>query len=98
MNKKHIIATLIAASLLAGCGDKVSGKSAPVSPLVTAQPVSLIDYQQGKKFVGRTEAIEDVAITAQVSGYLKERYFDEGKWLKKDSCYFKWNPLPMKQK
>ena len=93
-----MIATLISSSLLVGCGDKLSGKSAPVSPLVAAQPVSVIDYQQGKRFVGRTEAIEDVAITAQVSGYLKARYFKEGEMVEKGQLLFQIEPAAYEAK
>lgn len=88
MNKKRMIATLISTSLLVGCGDQLSGRAAPASPLVAVQPVSIIDYQPGKQFVGRTEAVEDVAITAQVSGYLKERYFKEGEMVQKGQLLY----------
>jgi len=98
MNKKLMIATLISASLLVGCGDKLSGQSAPVSPLVAAQPVTIIDYQQGKQFVGRTEAIEDVAITAQVSGYLKARFFKEGEMVEKGQLLFQIEPAAFEAK
>ncbi|MCW8329329.1 efflux RND transporter periplasmic adaptor subunit [Photobacterium sp. SDRW27] len=98
MNKKLMIATLISSSLLVGCGDKLSGKSAPVSPLVAAQPVTVIDYQQGKQFVGRTEAIEDVAITAQVSGYLKERFFKEGEMVEKGQLLYQIEPAAYEAK
>ncbi|PSW20358.1 MexE family multidrug efflux RND transporter periplasmic adaptor subunit [Photobacterium sanctipauli] len=92
MNKKLMIATLISSSLLVGCGDKLSGQSAPMSPLVAAQPVTVIDYQQGKQYVGRTEAKEDVAITAQVSGYLQSRTFNEGEMVEKGQLLFEIEP------
>ncbi|MGF1681529.1 efflux RND transporter periplasmic adaptor subunit [Photobacterium minamisatsumaniensis] len=92
MNKKLMIATLISSSLLVGCGDKLSGQSAPMNPLVAAQPVTVIDYQQGKQFVGRTEAMEDVAIAAQVSGYLKSRSFQEGEMVEKGQLLFEIEP------
>ncbi|MGF1723680.1 efflux RND transporter periplasmic adaptor subunit [Photobacterium nomapromontoriensis] len=92
MNKKLTIATLISASLLVGCGDKVSGQPGAMNPLVAVQPVTVIDYQQGKQFVGRTEATEDVAITAQVSGYLKSRLFREGELVEKGQLLFEIEP------
>ncbi|ELR65690.1 Putative Co/Zn/Cd efflux system membrane fusion protein [Photobacterium marinum] len=98
MNKKLIIATLISTGLLVGCGDKLSGPKASMSPLVAVQPVTVIDYQQGKKFVGRTEAIEDVAITAQVSGYLKARYFQEGEIVEKGQLLFQIEPAAYEAK
>ncbi|MGF1759473.1 efflux RND transporter periplasmic adaptor subunit [Photobacterium sagamiensis] len=92
MKKKLVIATLVSSSLLMGCGDKQNGRQAPVSPLVAAEPVSVIDYQQGKQYVGRTNAIEDAAITAQVSGYLKERFFTEGQMVEKGQLLFQIEP------
>lgn len=98
MNKKLIIATLVSASLLAGCGDKVSGQKSPQGPLVVVEPVTIIDYQQGKQYVGRTEALEDVLITAQVSGYLKERFFTEGQLVEKGQLLFQIEPAAYEAK
>ncbi len=98
MNKKLIIATLVSASLLAGCGDKVSGQKSPQGPLVVVEPVTVIDYQQGKQYVGRTEALEDVLITAQVSGYLKERFFTEGQLVEKGQLLFQIEPAAYEAK
>ncbi|MEH6531760.1 MAG: efflux RND transporter periplasmic adaptor subunit [Photobacterium frigidiphilum] len=98
MNKKLIIATLVSASLLAGCGDKVSSQQSPQGPLVVVEPVTVIDYQQGKQYVGRTEALEDVLITAQVSGYLKERFFTEGQLVEKGQLLFQIEPAAYEAK
>jgi membrane fusion protein, multidrug efflux system len=98
MNKKLIIATLVSASLLAGCGDKASGQKSPQGPLVVVEPVTVIDYQQGKQYVGRTEALEDVLITAQVSGYLKERFFTEGQFVEKGQLLFQIEPAAYEAK
>ncbi|PSW05516.1 efflux RND transporter periplasmic adaptor subunit [Photobacterium lipolyticum] len=92
MKRKLVIAALVSSSLLMGCGDHQKGRQAPVSPLVAAEPVSIIDYQQGKQYVGRTNAIEDAAITAQVSGYLKERFFTEGQMVEKGQLLFQIEP------
>jgi membrane fusion protein (multidrug efflux system) len=98
MNKKLIIATLVSTSLLVGCGDKVSGQKSPQGPLVVVEPVTVIDYQQGKQYVGRTEALEDVLITAQVSGYLKERFFTEGQLVEKGQLLFQIEPAAYEAK
>ncbi|GAJ77889.1 probable Co/Zn/Cd efflux system membrane fusion protein [Vibrio sp. JCM 18905] len=42
------------------------------------QDVTVIDYQPSKSYIGRIEAVEDTNITAQISGYLKARHFEEG--------------------
>lgn len=98
MNKKLIIATLVSASLLAGCGDKASVQQSPQGPLVVVEPVTVIDYQQGKQYVGRTEALEDVLITAQVSGYLKARFFTEGQLVEKGQLLFQIEPAAYEAK
>lgn len=98
MNKKLVIATLISSALLVGCGEQSTGQSPAASPLVVAQPVTVIDYQQGKQFVGRTEAIEDVAISAQVSGYLKSRSFKEGEIVHKGQVLFEIEPAAYEAK
>lgn len=92
MKRKSTIAALISASLLVGCGETTSGASAPAGPVVATQGVSLIDYQRGRQFVGRTEAMEDVAITAQVSGYLQARYFTEGEMVEKGQLLYQIDP------
>jgi len=58
MKKPLLLATLIGSA----------GQKPAMAPLAQAQSVQLIQYQQGKSYVGRTEAVEDVAISAQVSG------------------------------
>ncbi len=89
MKKPLLLATLIGSALLVGCGEAASGQKPAMAPLAQAQSVQLIQYQQGKSYVGRTEAVEDVAISAQVSGYLKERLFEEGQMVKKGQPLFR---------
>ncbi|MEF1219814.1 biotin/lipoyl-binding protein, partial [Photobacterium damselae] len=89
MKKPLLLATLIGSALLVGCGETASGQKPAMAPLAQAQSVQLIQYQQGKSYVGRTEAVEDVAISAQVSGYLKERLFEEGQMVKKGQPLFR---------
>lgn len=89
MKKPLLLATLIGSALLVGCGETTSGQKPAMAPLAQAQSVQLIQYQQGKSYVGRTEAVEDVAISAQVSGYLKERLFEEGQMVKKGQPLFR---------
>ncbi|MGB1321598.1 MAG: efflux RND transporter periplasmic adaptor subunit [Vibrio gallaecicus] len=91
--RKKILFTVIASSLiLAGCGDNsTQNKQAPL-PLVVTQDVNVISHQQSKSYVGRIEAVEDTAITAQVSGYLQGRHFNEGQMVEKGQLLYTIEP------
>ncbi len=96
--KRKFIAVAICAGLLVGCGEQANNRQAPPAPLVVTQPVTVIDYQQGKQYVGRTEAQEDAAIVAQVSGYLKERFFTEGQTVEKGQLLYHIDPAAYEAK
>lgn len=92
MPNKMILATLVGAVLLVGCGESTkSNQSAPL-PVVTTQNVQNVQHQQSKSYIGRTEAIEDTSITAQVSGYLQSRHFSEGQVVEKDQLLYSIEP------
>lgn len=78
LNRKLLLPLLISSVLFVGCGDKKVAQQNAFVPLVATESVKLINYQPQQTFVGRTEALEDVGIVPQVSGYLKVRYFNEG--------------------
>ncbi len=87
MKKVLLLSTLSGAILLAGCNDAGKQAGQGAAPLVVGQQAQTIAHQQSKSYIGRVEAVEDTEITAQVTGYLKERHFVEGKWLTK-GIYF----------
>ncbi|MFS1876935.1 efflux RND transporter periplasmic adaptor subunit [Enterovibrio norvegicus] len=78
VNRKLLLPALISATLLVGCGGKEAQQGGGFVPLVSVEAAQVIDYQARQTFVGRTQAVEDVSIVPQVSGYLKERFFKEG--------------------
>ncbi|CAH0529391.1 efflux RND transporter periplasmic adaptor subunit [Vibrio hippocampi] len=78
MPKKILLASLMSAALLAGCGQADKANQSAPAPVVQAQAVQLISHQQSKSYIGRMDAVEDTAITAQVTGYLQQRHFKEG--------------------
>lgn len=45
-----------------------------------------------KSYIGRIEAVEDTNITAQVSGYLEARHFDEGQMVEKGALLYSIEP------
>ncbi|MGF1776942.1 efflux RND transporter periplasmic adaptor subunit [Vibrio nomapromontoriensis] len=92
MPKKILVLSLITTALLTGCGDNNANKSAAPLPLVQTQEVSVVQHQQSKSYIGRMDAVEDTAITAQVSGYLKERHFYEGQIVEKGQLLYSIEP------
>ncbi|GAM68742.1 membrane fusion protein cmeA [Vibrio sp. JCM 19236] len=61
-------------------------------PKVVLEQVTVIDHQPSKAYVGRVSALEDADITAQVSGYLKERHFREGQMVEKGQLLYTIEP------
>ena len=79
-------AVLLPALLLIGCNEKEK-PSAPSSgpqqaPAVIVAPVDRRPVAQTLDFVGRVEALEKVDIRARVTGFLRDRHFQEGQLVK----------------
>ena len=92
MQKKTLVALIAATTILAGCGEVKNTQGGSQVPLVVTQDVIVIDYQPSKSYIGRIEAVEDTNITAQVSGYLKARHFDEGQMVEKGQLLYTIEP------
>lgn len=92
MQKKTLVALIAATTILAGCGEVKNTQGGSKAPLVVTQDVIVIDYQPSKSYIGRIEAVEDTNITAQVSGYLKARHFDEGQMVEKGQLLYTIEP------
>lgn len=92
MQKKPLVALMAATAILAGCGEANNAQKGSQAPLVVTQDVTIIDYQPSKSYIGRIEAVEDTNITAQVSGYLEARHFDEGQMVEKGQLLYSIEP------
>ncbi|KGR36205.1 putative Co/Zn/Cd efflux system membrane fusion protein [Vibrio campbellii] len=92
MQKKSLVALMAATAILAGCGEASNAQKGAPAPLVVTQDVTIIDYQPSKSYIGRIEAVEDTNITAQVSGYLEARHFDEGQMVEKGQLLYSIEP------
>ncbi len=92
MQKKTLVALIAATTILAGCGEVNNTQGGNQAPLVVTQDVIIIDYQPSKSYIGRIEAVEDTNITAQISGYLKARHFDEGQMVEKGQLLYSIEP------
>ena len=82
---------------LAGCGegsaDKQGTTNAPL-PSVVVSTVKNVSINPTRRFVGRTEAVEDVQIRARISGYLLSMDFNEGQNVLKGDLLFEVDPKP----
>ncbi|HAV6897138.1 TPA: efflux RND transporter periplasmic adaptor subunit [Vibrio vulnificus] len=92
MKLKPIVGLIVASALLAGCEDKTLQQRNTMAPLVVTQEVLMLDYQPSNAYIGRVEAVEDTNITAQVSGYLKGRHFEEGQLVEKGALLYTIEP------
>ncbi len=92
MQKKPLAALIAATTILAGCGEVNHTQKGAQAPLVVTQDVTVIDYQPSKSYIGRIEAVEDTNITAQISGYLKARHFEEGQMVEKGQLLYSIEP------
>lgn len=88
------ILTTISLSLV-GCGDggEQNDKAAPLTAVVVSS-VTKESINPSLRFVGRTEAVEDVNIQARVNGYLLSMDFEEGVRIEKGDLLFEIDPKP----
>jgi len=93
MKKIHVLAGLLAAFTLAGCGDSAE-PPAPPPPAVEFYEAGLADVITSAEFVARLRAREDTAIQAQVSGTIVERNFNEGEKVEKGALLYRIDPRP----
>ena len=79
---------------LGGC--KKESASAPARPLpevqiITVTPQTIPDQPE---FIGQTDSSRPVEIRSQVTGILKERFFSEGRDVKKGERLYQIDPVP----
>ncbi|MBD1559458.1 efflux RND transporter periplasmic adaptor subunit [Vibrio sp. S9_S30] len=93
MKKKLLSLAIVSSLVLVGCGEAGNGNQQAVAPNVVAVESTTIMHQQSKTYIGRVEAVEDASISAQVSGYLKDRLFIEGQFVEKGDVLYQIDPL-----
>src|SRR5581483_4244668 len=67
---------------------------APPTPQVGVVTVSTKSVPDDTEFIGQTESSRPVEIRSQVTGILKERFFQEGRDVKKGDKLYKIDPVP----
>lgn len=81
--------------LLAGCGRSAQQQGgAPAAMEVSVAVVPEREITEWDEYTGRLEAVQTVEIRPQVSGYLQEVKFDEGRDVKRGDVLFVVDPRP----
>ena len=81
---------------LLSCKGEVASSPVPQAPeigVVTVTPTSVPDEPE---FIGQAEASRIVEIRSQVTGIIKERYFQEGREVKKDEKLYRIDEVPFR--
>src|ERR671936_1120377 len=92
---RHSLVALLVLVVFAGCkGEANTPPPAPAAPQVGVVTVSLQSVPDEPEFIGQTESSRPVEIRSQVTGILKERYFQEGRDVKKGDKLYKIDPVP----
>jgi membrane fusion protein, multidrug efflux system len=81
---------------LLGCKQEAASAPAPPIPEVPVVTVSSGTMPDEPEFIGQTEASRPVEIRSQVTGILKERFFTEGRDVKRGDRLYQIDPIPFK--
>lgn len=76
------------------CGGVSAQPAAPPAPAVLVARAEQRPVAEGAEFIGRVEALERVDIRARVTGFLRERTFNEGQNVKAGDLLFLIEPEP----
>lgn len=91
----HRIPTILFLTLLAACSGQSSQEASPPPPMEV--PVATVlerEISEWDEYTGRLEAVETVEIRPQVSGYLQQVNFEEGRDVRKGDVLFVIDPRP----
>src|SRR5262249_21118521 len=81
---------------LSGCKQEAASTPALPIPGVPVVIVSSVTMPDEPEFIGQTEASRPVEIRSQVTGILKERFFTEGRDVKRGDPLYQIDPIPFK--
>lgn len=98
MTPKFIYAAVVASLMTCAVWSNEANSQAPAAnqppPSVIVDVVHNQDVSAQQTFTGRVQAIDKVAIRARVSGFLKQRGFDEGAEVKEGQVLFELEREP----
>lgn len=97
MNKSVLIGlAILAVMAVTGCKPSAGSAPAPQLPQVEVITVSTESVPDEPEFIGQAEASSIVEIRPQVTGIIKQRYFSEGRDVKKGDRLYEIDPIPFK--
>jgi len=79
---------------LLGCKQQARSASAPPVPEVVVMTVTTQTIPDNPEFIGQTESTRPVEIRSQVTGIIKEKFFQEGRAVKKGDRLYQIDPVP----
>ncbi|HET9485323.1 MAG TPA: efflux RND transporter periplasmic adaptor subunit [Xanthomonadales bacterium] len=83
-----LVAGILLALALAGCGSEAATPHAPPAPEVSVATVVAKPVREWDDFTGRVVAVETVELRARVSGYVERVVFEEGQEVAKGDVLF----------
>ena len=86
--------TCIAIAVLPGCKQQAKSASTPPVPEVVVMTVTTQTIVDEPEFIGQAESSRPVEIRSQVTGIIKERFFQEGRDVKKGDRLYQIDPVP----
>lgn len=89
----YLLACVIIAELL-GCQKQAGSAAAPPVPEVVVMTVTTQTIPDNPEFIGQTESTRPVEIRSQVTGIIKEKFFQEGRAVKKSDRLYQIDPVP----
>lgn len=81
---------------LSGCKKEAASTQAPPTPEVEVMTVSAQSVPDEPEFIGQAEASRVVEIRSQVTGIIKERFYEEGRDVKKGDRLYQIDPVPFR--
>ena len=98
LNLKLLSGMVLTVSLLSGCGTKEQTVPPPPPPKVVATPVLQKTVPIIMQFSGTVKGSKTVVIKPRVSGYIKQRLFEEGSSVKAGDPLYQIDPRPFQAK
>jgi membrane fusion protein (multidrug efflux system) len=89
-----IVFAFSASAGLLGCKDEAASVPGPPIPVVGVVTLTAQTIPDEPEFIGQTEASRIIEIRPQVTGIIKERYFSEGRDVKKGDKLYQIDPIP----